>query len=77
MDWQTMFNLAAGGFGILGGIMLRETWSAISTMRADLQALQASIAATYVRRDDFRDFSQRVLDKLESIEAKVDHKVDR
>lgn len=77
MDWQSMFNVAATLAGVLGGFVLRATWDAIERMRVDLQALQTSIAATYVRRDDHRDFAQQVLAKLDMISAKLDEKADK
>lgn len=77
MDWQTMFNLVLAGAGFLGGFILRATWSAVERMRSDLQALQTSIAATYVRRDDHRDFAQQVLQKLDHIAARLDEKADK
>lgn len=77
MEWQVMFNIAGTLAGVLGGFVLRATWDAIERMRSDLQALQSSIASTYVRRDDHRDFAQQVLTKLDSISAKLDEKADK
>lgn len=77
MDWQTMFNFTLAGAGFLGGFILRATWSAIERMRVDLQMLQSSIASTYVRRDDHRDFAQQVLTKLDQIAARLDEKADK
>lgn len=77
MDSQTFFNVAVGLCGGLGGFILHATWQALEKMRADLQALQASIAETYIRRDDFKDSLQEIRAMLARIDAKLDGKVDK
>lgn len=77
MDAQTLVNVGFALAGTLAGFILRATWAALEAMRADLGALQRSIAETYVRRDDFRDHAARIETVLERIEAKIDLKVDK
>jgi hypothetical protein len=77
MDTQSLINLLFCGFGGLGGFILRATWTALETMRKDLQGMQSSMSATYVRRDDFKDAIEDFKSVLNRIEDKLDDKADR
>jgi hypothetical protein len=74
---QEALNIVVGLLGMLGGAVLRATWSAIEEMRREVAAIQKSNAETYVRRDDFRDHAERIESILERIESKLDTKVDK
>ena len=77
MSGQEAWNIVVGLLGMLGGAVLRATWSAIEEMRREISAIQKANAETYVRRDDFRDHAARVELILERIESKLDGKVDK
>lgn len=77
MDWQSLFNIAMTAGGALFGWVLRMIWSAQEQLRADLKTIERGLPSTYVRRDDFREHSERVEAALTRIEDKLDRKVDR
>jgi hypothetical protein len=77
MDPQTLLNVSFGLAGALGGFVLKATWGDVKDMRMAIQALQTSIAETYVRRDDFRDHAEDIKRTLARIEGKIDSKQDR
>ena len=77
MDWQYLFNIAMTGGGALFGWVLRIIWTGQEQMRADLKTIERGLPSTYVRRDDFREHSERVEAALTRIEDKLDRKADR
>jgi len=77
MDWQSLFNFALTAGGTLFGWVLRMIWAAQEQLRADLKTIERGLPATYVRRDEFREHSERVEAALMRIEDKLDRKADR
>ena len=77
MDWQSLFNFALTACGVLFGWVLRMVWAAQEQLRADLKTIERGLPSTYVRRDDFREHSERVEAALSRIEDKLDRKADR
>lgn len=77
MDWQMAFNWAAGGLGTIGMAILKVIWSNHKELSRDVSTLKESLPETYTRRDDFKDTVKALFDKLDRIENKLDHKVDR
>lgn len=43
----------------------------------DLNRLERELPVYYVRKDDFQKFQERILEKLDSIDGKLDKKVDK
>ena len=74
---QFLINVGYGAAGMLGTFILKATWDAIKSMRADLQKLQESLPATYVRRDDFFREIEEVKDMLRRIADKLEEKADK
>lgn len=81
---QTIVNWAFGVVGVLGGVVLREMWEAIKTLRKDNEALidrisqlNEKIGREYVRRDDYRDDIAEVKSMLARIFDKLDEKQDK
>jgi hypothetical protein len=77
MDPQFLVNLGFGLAGLLGGFVLKATWSEIKGLQLALAELQKSIADTYIRRDDFRNLIDDMKATLVRIEIKLDTKQDR
>lgn len=77
MDAQSLFNVMFAVCGFLGGFIIKAMWDAIRSLQKDISDTQSSIAANYVRRDDFRDHAKRLEDMLMRIESKLDGKVDK
>ena len=77
MDAQALINTLFGVIGAIGGFMLKAMWDAIKSLQVEMSALQASVSANYVRRDDFKDHAMRIESMLVRIEDKLDSKVDK
>ena len=80
MDTQTLFNAVISVASILGGIMLKSVYDAITELRTQDGALHErinEIPATYMRRDDFMAATRDIKDALLRIENKLDMKMDK
>jgi hypothetical protein len=81
---QTLFNIAVGLVGALGGWILNTLWQEIKTMQqtdeklADkVAAIEILVAGQYVKRDDMQILSTAIFTKLDRIEDKLDGKADK
>jgi len=81
---QTLFNIAVGLVGALGGWILNTLWQEIKTMQqtdeklADkVAAIEILVAGQYVKRDDMQILSTAIFAKLDRIEDKLDGKADK
>ena len=80
MDTQTLFNSVISVASILGGIMLKSIYDAITELRTQDGTLHErinEIPATYIRRDDFMNSTKDIKDTLLRIENKLDMKADK
>lgn len=77
MDSQSIFNVATGLAGFLGGWVMKMLWETQKELRRDMKKLEEGLPETYVRRDDFKDFMAQIWTKLDRIEGKLDGKVDK
>jgi len=77
VDWQTMFNAAAGVVAVVFGWLARTLWDAVGKLTADVSLLREEIARDLVRKDDFRDELREVKQMLERIFDKLDGKADK
>lgn len=84
MDSQTAFNIAVALVGALGGWVLNNLKSSMDALHiADrqlsekVQSIEILVAGSYVKRDDMDKLISALLAKLDRIETKLDHKVDR
>lgn len=76
-QYQTLFNLAVAACGMLGGWLLKTVMDELKTLRAANDRLKDDLANNYVRRDDFKDLTKAMFEKLDRIEDKLDGKVDK
>jgi hypothetical protein len=83
-DTQTIWNAILGliVFAITGALsVLRDSLKSMQTEIRDqavqLHAVQLLVTGDYVRKDDLERKIERIFDKLESIDIKLDRKVDR
>ncbi len=81
---QTVINWLFAGFGWLIGFLLNAVWQAVKDLQAaDKQIadkvanIEVLVAGNYVRRDEFGSVINRLFEKLEQIEGKIDRKVDK
>ena len=84
MDFQVLFNVAMGFIMTLFGWFLRVSWDALSKLQqqdrelADKVAkIEVLVAGEYVKKDDFDRVIERLFDKLDHIELKIDQKADK
>jgi len=81
---QDLYNIVVGIAGILGGWWLKVTWDTLKDLQnADkdlvdkVSKIEVLVAGNYVRREDFDRTIERLFDKLDHIEMKIDQKADR
>jgi hypothetical protein len=77
MDFQTAFNwLVPLGAGVFGWFM-KTLWDANQEVRDELKQLRIHLPEAYVSKSDFKEFTDRVFEKLDQISAKLDNKADK
>lgn len=81
---QTIVNWLLAGFGTLLGFLLNAVWQAVKDLqKADksladkVSSIEVLVAGDYVKRDSFEVSIQRLFDKLDHIEEKLDKKADK
>jgi hypothetical protein len=81
---QEIYNIALGLAGTLGGWWLKVMWDSLKELQSadkDLTEkvlrIEILVADKYVRRQEFDRALERLFVKLDSIELKIDAKVDK
>lgn len=81
---QIIFNIVAGIAGFLGAFLMRSLWDAIKELQAAHTELvkrhsetELLVAGNYAKREDVERLVQALFAKLDKIENKLDHKVDK
>jgi hypothetical protein len=81
---QELFNIAVGIAGALGGWWLKIMWESLKELRDQdaklaekVGRIEVLVAGTYVSREEFDRAINRLFDKLDHIELKIDAKADR
>lgn len=81
---QNVFNIAIGIAGTLSGWWMKAMWEAVKDLKAadqqlanQVSDLKVLVAGDYVRREMFDRLSDAIFAKLDRIENKLDHKVDK
>lgn len=81
---QNGFNIAVGIAGALGGWWMKVMWEAVKDLKeadenltTQVSDLKVLVAGDYVRREMFDRLSDAIFAKLDRIESKLDHKVDK
>ena len=81
---QTLINWLLGGFGALIGFLLNAVWQAVKDLQtADMKlsekvsGIEVLVAGNYVKRESFDDALNRIFQKLDHIEEKIDRKADK
>jgi len=84
MDFQELFNIAMGFIMAVFGWFLRISWeSMVSLQKQDRELadkvarIEVLVAGEYVKKDDFERVIERLFDKLDHIEIKIDNKADK
>lgn len=81
---QEFFNIAVAVIGAFGGWWMKVMWESMKELQvADKELadkvgrIEVLVAGNYVKREDFERALNRVFDKLDAIELKIDGKMDR
>lgn len=81
---QTIINWIVAAFGALIGFFLNVVWGALKDLQiADKEltekvaSIEVLVAGDYVRKDDVQEISKAIFAKLDRIEDKLDHKMDK
>jgi hypothetical protein len=74
---QSMVNLiitiTAGGYGFV----IKSMWDSLKNLDTQVGNLQVSVAGEYLKREEWKQDMQRLFDKLDAIEEKLDGKADK
>ncbi len=74
---QTLFNFLLAGVSSVLGWFLREMWSAVKELKADLAKLREELPHDYVVKDDYRQDVRELKDMLQKLFERLDKKADR
>ena len=81
---QELFNIVVGVAGALGGWWLKVMWETLKDLQtADkelmdkVSKIEVLVAGAYVKRDEFDRALNRLFEKLDHIEMKIDKKADK
>jgi hypothetical protein len=74
---QSMVNLiitiTAGGYGFV----IKSMWDSLKNLDTQVGNLQVSVAGEYLKREEWKQDMQRLFDKLDAIDEKLDGKADK
>lgn len=59
------------------GWFARVLWGAVSELKDDLAKLKQELPVHYIRKDDFKEFKQSVIECLHRIEELISKKQDK
>ena len=81
---QTIVNFLLAGLSGVLGFLLRAIWQAVRDLQASdkqitekVTAIEVLVAGNYIRRDEFDKSIERIFDKLDAIDRKLDNKADK
>jgi hypothetical protein len=77
MSIEHMIMAALSAFSALLGWLGRELWSAVKSLRRDVEELRVHLAEQYVRRDGLRDALSPITAQLDRIEQTLLGKQDK
>lgn len=81
---QQIFNIAVALVGALGGWWMNTMWQSLKDLqKADREladkvaAIEILVAGEYVKRESFDRAVDRIFEKLDNIDAKLNGKADK
>jgi hypothetical protein len=77
VDFQTLFNVAAGILLSALGWFGRQLWDAVKELRSDLHQIETDLPRSYIAKDEFREDMREVKAILNEIFRKIDDIRDR
>lgn len=77
LDFQILFNAAAGLVFIGAGWFLRQLWDAVERLKKDLHDIEKDLPVLYVRREEYTEIMRDIKDMFNKINDKLDNKADK
>lgn len=77
LDFQILFNAAAGLIFIGAGWFLRQLWDAVERLKKDLHDIEKDLPVLYVRREEYTEIMRDIKDMFNKINDKLDNKADK
>lgn len=77
LDFQILFNAAAGLIFIGAGWFLRQLWDAVERLKKDLHDIEKDLPVLYVRREEYIEIMRDIKDMFNKINDKLDNKADK
>lgn len=77
LDFQILFNTAAGLIFIGAGWFLRQLWDAVERLKKDLHDIEKDLPVLYVRREEYTEIMRDIKDMFNKINDKLDNKADK
>lgn len=84
MEDQVFINWALGILGMLLGFMLRVMWQSVKDLQSSdkdildrIGSVEILVAGEYLKREEFSRLSNKIFNKLDRIEEKLDQKEDK
>ncbi len=81
---QEIYNIVLGLAGTLGGWWLKVMWDSLKELQSadrkmvdKVSRIEVLVAGNYVKREEFDRALERLFDKLDNIEIKIDAKADK
>jgi hypothetical protein len=76
MDQNTI-NIIITVTGGIGGWFMRELWTAVKELKADLAKLREELPHEYVVKNDYRSDVRELKDMLQKLFDRLDGKADK
>ena len=58
-------------------MLLKSMWDSVKNLDSQVGKLEVSVAGEYLKREEWKSDMQRLFDKLDAIEDKLDTKADK
>ena len=70
---NVVISVAAGGYAFV----MKSLWDSVKSLDSQVGKLEVSVAGEYLKREEWKSDMQRLFDKLDAIEEKLDGKADK
>lgn len=77
MDSQMIINALFSIVGFAFGLIIKRMWDADTELATKVQAIEVLVAGEYVKRAELDNLGQRLFERLDRIESKLDKKMDK
>lgn len=77
LDFQILFNAAAGLIFLGAGWFLRQLWDAVERLKQDLHDIEKDLPILYVRREEYTEIMRDIREMFNKINDKLDNKADK